>query len=553
SMIVHDLVKHNYFTCQKTVNNIRNLLTRNQLFGSFVKLTYKGETMKRNLSAVRFIVCVGLMFSSNISFAQITYSYGTYTGDGNATQDITWVGFKPDVLLVKADNAGAGYNAWVALSSMPAGYAKDLTSTGVLVTGRISSLTAVSNGFRVGNNAQANNNTTRYYFIAFKAGVDCKVGVQNTQSDWGTQATTGFGFQPEMVWLFNDGTLASNANAIGLRNMIANNKEVNWYNGNYQNGNHISTYDLDGFTSGTWANGNDGTLNYYAAFNFSSATTAVNGTYVGNSADDTDINCGTTAAPDFVIILNDANAGQVPFRTSSMATNKAFYPVTTALTAGIIKSTTAGNFRLGTAVPSNNTGSNYYYAALAAGNTLPVELLSFTAKKENDKIVIRWSTASEINNDFFSLERSVDGDKWEIIKEIKGAGNSSSLIEYSETDENPHDGISYYRLKQTDYDGQFKYSQTASVGKIDGNLNITAFPNPVNNYMFVEFETKINSNIDASLYDQNGARVKEVLKNHYDKGAYKVLVYTDDLPAGLYYIRLNTNVEGVATKVSIIH
>ncbi len=510
--------------------------------------------MEINFSVVRFIACIGFLFSLNNSSAQITYSYGTYTGDGNATQDITWVGFKPDVLLVKADNAGAGYNGWVALSSMPAGYAKDLTSTGVLVTGRINSLTAVANGFRVGNNAQANNNTTKYYFVAFKAGTDCKVGVQNSQSDWGTQGTTGFGFQPEMVWIFNDGALGSNCNAVGLRNMTANNKEVKWNSGDYGNGLWITSYDADGFTSGSWANGNDGTLNYYAAFNFSSATTAVNGTYVGNAADDRDINCGTTAAPDFVIILNDANVGQIPFRTSSMATNKAFHPVTTALTASIIKSSTAGNFRLGTDVTSNGNGSNYYYAAMSSGNTLPIELLSFNAKKEDGKVAVKWSTASEINNDFFTIERSHDGDNWEILKETKGAGNSSSLIEYVEYDEAPYEGVSYYRLKQTDYDGQFKYSQTASVGKNnDHSLTITAFPNPVNNYLFVEFETKINSNIDASLYDQNGIRVKQVLKNYYDKGSYKVLIYTDELPSGFYYIRLNTNTEGVATKVSIVH
>ncbi|MFM7021764.1 MAG: T9SS type A sorting domain-containing protein [Flavobacteriales bacterium] len=510
--------------------------------------------MKNSTNVVRNILgCLIVLISFQLASAQITYSYGTYTGDGNATQDITWVGFKPDILLVKGDNAAAGYNGWVALSSMPAGYAKSLTGTGVLVTGRISSLTAVSNGFRVGNDAQANNLGTKYYFVAFKAGADCKVGAQNSQSDWGTQATTGFGFQPEMVWLFNDGNLGSNANAVGLRNMVGHNLEVNWYNGNYQNGNHILSYDADGFTSGSWANGNDGTLNYYAAFNFSSGTTAVNGSYTGNSTDDTDINCGTTAAPDFVIILNDANVGQIPFRTSSMATNKAFYPVTTALTAGIIKSTTAGNFRLGTAVTSNNAGSSYYYAALAGGNTLPVELMSFNVKKEEGKVAIRWSTATEINNDYFTLEKSTDGDNWTVLNEVKGTGNSNTLIEYVEYDTNPASGVNYYRLKQTDYDGQFKYSQTASVGITDQNLSLITYPNPISSYMFVEFETKINSNIDASLYNQHGNRVKQVLKNYYEKGVYKVLVYTEDLPAGLYYIRLNTNIEGVATKISVIH
>jgi hypothetical protein len=514
--------------------------------------------MERKLRVVRYITCIGILLLSIPSFAQITYSYGTYTGNGGATNAVTWVGFQPDVIFVKADNSSASYNAWIATSSMANGKAKSLTGTGVLVDNRMSATnTWRSNGFTVGSDVQANNNGTKYYFIAFKAGTHLKVGsVAGDNSGLAhVDHVTGFGFQPEMIWLLADDAAASSACALAMRSNTSVDSE--FANGNHGNGLWVSAFRADGFSTGSWTN--IGALtNHYIAFDFNNAATAEQTSYNtgGAPVDNTNISLASvTGTPDFVMLMNEANYGQNVFRTASMgASDASLFPVATALTANVIQSFGAGFFQVGTHATVNHANAaSYHYAAMSGGNTLPVELLSFSAKKENDDVIIKWSTASEINNDFFTIERSTDGDHWEILKESKGAGNSSSLIEYSELDENPHNGISYYRLKQTDYDGQFKYSQTTSVGKLDGNLNITAFPNPVNTYMFVEFETKINSNIDASLYDQNGTRVKQVLKSYYDKGTYKVLVYTDDLPAGFYYIRLNTNTEGAATKVSIIH
>ncbi len=121
------------------------------------------------------------------------------------------------------------------------------------------------------------------------------------------------------------------------------------------------------------------------------------------------------------------------------------------------------------------------------GTTLPVELLSFQAEADEQGNVtnVMWSTASENNNDFFTIERSGDGTSWKEVLMVPGAGNSQHDIHYYETDRNPLMGLSYYRLKQTDFDGQFKYSHMVSVlfGDYDGTM--TARPNPARDYVIV--------------------------------------------------------------------
>jgi hypothetical protein len=89
--------------------------------------------------------------------------------------------------------------------------------------------------------------------------------------------------------------------------------------------------------------------------------------------------------------------------------------------------------------------------------TLPIELLSFTPSIKPDRVELNWTTGSEINNDYFTLERSRDLYGWEVLGFVEGAGNSSVPLDYGFTDFRPLDGLGYYRLKQTDFDGKFKY------------------------------------------------------------------------------------------------
>ncbi len=104
-----------------------------------------------------------------------------------------------------------------------------------------------------------------------------------------------------------------------------------------------------------------------------------------------------------------------------------------------------------------NLGSTY-------GNTnLPIELVSFDATAQVSSVALAWVTASELNNDYFTVERSADGMNWSTVLKVDGAGTTNQRSSYNAEDTRPLEGLSYYRLKQTDYDGKFTYSPIKSV------------------------------------------------------------------------------------------
>jgi len=132
------------------------------------------------------------------------------------------------------------------------------------------------------------------------------------------------------------------------------------------------------------------------------------------------------------------------------------------------------------------TDSSYYNVIVSGGNgcydsaasrssrILPVELVRFNAIYNGRDVELLWTTASEVNNDFFTVERTRDGVGFTTIaKKVKGAGNSHVLLNYRAVDDNPVQGVSAYRLRQTDFDGTFQYSPLVAVNINDGGkLNI---------------------------------------------------------------------------------
>ncbi len=145
--------------------------------------------------------------------------------------------------------------------------------------------------------------------------------------------------------------------------------------------------------------------------------------------------------------------------------------------------------------------------ATITASPLPIELLSFTAAPKENSVKTQWCTASEINNDFFTLERSVDATSFEGIAIIDGAGNSTYRREYSYMDRSPLSGLSYYRLKQTDFDGQYSYSDIVPV-KFNGR-GFVVFPNPANNKITILGEQNRERRIKVQILDLSGRIVLE--------------------------------------------
>lgn len=141
-------------------------------------------------------------------------------------------------------------------------------------------------------------------------------------------------------------------------------------------------------------------------------------------------------------------------------------------------------------------------------STLPVELNEFSASYGEGGILLKWLTKSEVNNDFFGLERSTDGENWGTIYTVKGRGTTKLTVSYSYKDQQASKGINYYRLKQTDFDGKYTYSSIifANLGPQPGNYRF--FPNPAKEAIFVE--SNQSKPEKASIISPEGILLREV-------------------------------------------
>ena len=145
-----------------------------------------------------------------------------------------------------------------------------------------------------------------------------------------------------------------------------------------------------------------------------------------------------------------------------------------------------GDFTTGSGATTSGTGSvtinGTCSSDICGTGPLPVELYTYEVKLENNNVRIEWATASEIDNDYFVVERSMDAYHFEEIGRAEGAGNSFAFQYYGVTDRFPLEGISYYRLKQVDFDGKTAYFDIKMVDNKDGYTDkhgLTVFPNPI--------------------------------------------------------------------------
>ncbi|HSU27028.1 MAG TPA: T9SS type A sorting domain-containing protein [Chitinophagaceae bacterium] len=180
----------------------------------------------------------------------------------------------------------------------------------------------------------------------------------------------------------------------------------------------------------------------------------------------------------------------------------------------------------------------------AAFVALPVELTRFNAMAENGKIKIEWTTASETNNAFFTVEKSTDGRSWQVLKKINGAGNSSVSLDYVYFDNNPVIGSQYYRLKQTDIDGQSKYSSTRLVKYRADGFNVSVYPNPVPDQITIKITNQPVLNTEVKIFDLSG---KSIFQGNYVSNL--ITIDTRKLSQGMYVVEINSN--GIIERVKI--
>jgi hypothetical protein len=148
---------------------------------------------------------------------------------------------------------------------------------------------------------------------------------------------------------------------------------------------------------------------------------------------------------------------------------------------------------------------------------LPIELIDFNAIMNEDRVEISWTTASEINNDYFIVEKSEDGFDWEFVIETQGSGNSNLIINYFEIDNKPLRGLSYYRLTQVDFDGKQETFNVIPVENVEGIMNI--YPNPVNKGECI--------NLSFESLHKNKQEILVVLRDIRGNEAYSIIKFVD--------------------------
>lgn len=214
----------------------------------------------------------------------------------------------------------------------------------------------------------------------------------------------------------------------------------------------------------------------------------------------------------------------------------------------------------GTVNATNNTATvsngDYWGALYAMDNNmdrLPVELLSFAGQVTANSVLLKWSTASEVNNSYFSVERSTDGFNFKEIAIVEGAGTTNNLKNYSFEDRFPLNGRSYYRLKQVDFNGQSEYSEVVSVKvePFESNINMTLFPNPAQSIETVNLRI-LNDNLESA-----SAVIKVVNQMGMEVWSSKEIIYNGQLiklptiPRGTYLVHVHIGHKKLVGKLLI--
>lgn len=203
-----------------------------------------------------------------------------------------------------------------------------------------------------------------------------------------------------------------------------------------------------------------------------------------------------------------------------------------------VQSNPTANTTLANTLSSFNT----WWTLSSSSSPLPVELISFEVMAVDNSVKIDWITASEINNDYFTIEKSLNGVEFSFLSSVDGSGNSSSAHSYTAYDKTPSNGINYYRLKQTDFDGKESWSDIKSVSFKKSGL-VSIYPNPLIGSeinLYTSDDSEVVSRIN--FYDLAGKLVLKVedISGAGNKGS-STFEIGNQLSNGTYVVEVNTN------------
>ena len=189
----------------------------------------------------------------------------------------------------------------------------------------------------------------------------------------------------------------------------------------------------------------------------------------------------------------------------------------------------------------------------SGGNPVPVELSSFTATANGKEVILNWSTATELNNQGFEVQRKFRSNDFATVGSVRGNGTTTSPNNYTFIDKLIDAGKYFYRLKQIDFGGKYEYSQVVEVNwspfttyKLEQN-----YPNPFNPITTIGFGIPDKGNVRLSVLNILGEEIKVLLNEEKEAGYHSIDFSASDLPSSVYFYRIQAG-SFVETKKMIL-
>ncbi|HSL88148.1 MAG TPA: lectin like domain-containing protein, partial [Ignavibacteriaceae bacterium] len=187
-------------------------------------------------------------------------------------------------------------------------------------------------------------------------------------------------------------------------------------------------------------------------------------------------------------------------------------------------------------------------------SNVPVELISFTATSNGTEVILNWSTATEVNNYGFEIQRSSEGNDFFTVGFVSGNGSTTEQHNYIYKDNNLNNGINYYRLKQLDYSGIYEYSDIIEIEyrAFKTYLLDQNYPNPFNPATTIGYGIKEKSDVTITIINAVGEQIIVLLNEEKEAGYYQLNFDASDLPSGIYFYQLKAGVYSAVKKMILV-
>lgn len=271
---------------------------------------------------------------------------------------------------------------------------------------------------------------------------------------------------------------------------------------------------------------------------------AITSTVLNRTWDISKTNANAGSGVDFVFNWNAGEVVNGSFTTPKM---NHYSSTTSNWEVPLVTSTT---FATNMLTVVGYTGEFSPFTIAEGASALPVEMVYFFANCTEDHIEINWQTASEHNSDYFQLETSLDGINWGVLETISAAGFSQELVNYSAIELDAARAQKYYRLKQVDFNGDFKMYGPLKADCTLESCDITLYPNPCEAQVKLSVASQIPSEFNYTLISPEG----KVLENKQMAVQSGMTVYTLDVsayPSGMYILQCDMNNKRFIKKLAV--